>query len=76
MKKFIYQVISFGFLISNLIACKNNLNKPDLSAVSPTTITEQTPNDTDDPAIWIHPTDPSKSMVLGTDKNIKGGLCL
>ena len=26
----------------------------------------------DDPAIWIHPDDPSKSLVLGTDK--KGGL--
>src|SRR4051812_48802963 len=26
----------------------------------------------DDPAIWIHPTDPTVSMVMGTDK--KGGL--
>jgi len=26
----------------------------------------------DDPAIWIHPNDPAKSLVLGTDK--KGGL--
>ncbi len=26
----------------------------------------------DDPAIWVHPEDPSKSLVLGTDK--KGGL--
>lgn len=26
----------------------------------------------DDPAIWIHPDDPAKSLVLGTDK--KGGL--
>lgn len=24
--------------------------------------------DADDPAIWVHPTDPSKSLVLGTDK--------
>lgn len=28
----------------------------------------------DDPAIWIHPTDPSLSVVLGDDK--EGGLCL
>lgn len=28
----------------------------------------------DDPAIWIHPADPARSLVLGTDK--KGGLCL
>ncbi len=26
----------------------------------------------DDPAIWVHPTDPARSLVLGTDK--KGGL--
>ena len=26
----------------------------------------------DDPAIWIHPTDPSKSLIFGTDK--RGGL--
>src|SRR4051812_2362047 len=26
----------------------------------------------DDPAIWVHPVDPAKSLVLGTDK--KGGL--
>jgi 3-phytase len=24
--------------------------------------------DADDPAIWVHPTDPSRSLVLGTDK--------
>ena len=28
----------------------------------------------DDPAIWIHPTDPSQSTILGTDK--KGGLAV
>ena len=26
----------------------------------------------DDPAIWIHPDDPARSLVIGTDK--KGGL--
>lgn len=28
----------------------------------------------DDPAIWIHPTDPARSLVLGDDK--EGGLCV
>jgi 3-phytase len=28
----------------------------------------------DDPAIWVHPTDPDKSLVLGTNK--AGGLCV
>jgi 3-phytase len=36
---------------------------------------ETVPNDPDDPAIWVHPTDPSRSLVLGTDKvEISGGL--
>lgn len=36
--------------------------------VKPVIITEEVLHDTDDPAIWIHPTDPSKSLILGTDK--------
>ncbi len=28
----------------------------------------------DDPAIWVHPTDPSLSLVLGTDKTATGGI--
>jgi 3-phytase len=38
------------------------------AALAPVVITEETPVDSDDPAIWIHPEDPSKSLVLGTDK--------
>ncbi len=28
----------------------------------------------DDPAIWVHPTDPSLSVIIGTDKTATGGL--
>jgi 3-phytase len=38
-------------------------------AVRPTFVTEQVAGDSDDPAIWIHPTDASKSLILGTDKS-------
>jgi 3-phytase len=38
------------------------------AALTPVVITEQTPVDSDDPAIWIHPDDPSESLVIGTDK--------
>lgn len=34
----------------------------------PVVVTERVPHDSDDPAIWIHPDDPSRSLVLGTDK--------
>jgi myo-inositol-hexaphosphate 3-phosphohydrolase len=30
----------------------------------------------DDPAIWIHPTDPSLSTIIGTDKTAGGGLAV
>jgi 3-phytase len=37
-------------------------------ALEPVVVTEQTAVDTDDPAIWINPDDPAKSLILGTDK--------
>lgn len=40
-----------------------------------TAATEVVPADPDDPAIWLHPADPSRSLVLGTDKvEVTGGL--
>jgi 3-phytase len=36
--------------------------------VSPAVETTPSPGDADDPAIWVHPTDPSLSLVIGTDK--------
>lgn len=45
-----------------------------LPAIQPDVITEKTPNDTDDPAIWINPDDASKSIVFGTDKDTNGGI--
>lgn len=50
---------------------------PPLSAaetIRPRVITESTRHDTDDPAIWINPTDPSASLILGTDKDADGAL--
>ncbi len=36
--------------------------------VSPAAATEALAHDADDPAVWIHPTEPVKSLILGTDK--------
>jgi len=41
---------------------------PAIDAANPVVITEQSAVDTDDPAIWINPDDPSQSLILGTDK--------
>lgn len=51
--------------------------EPDLPAVVPRV--ETAPVDgfgdaADDPAIWVHPTEPEKSLVFGTDKTVDGGL--
>lgn len=40
----------------------------DVPRVQPAVVTEPVLHDTDDPAIWIHPTDPTQSLVIGTDK--------
>jgi len=37
-------------------------------------ISEKTAHDTDDPAIWYNEKDVSKSIVFGTDKNVKGAV--
>jgi 3-phytase len=36
--------------------------------IQPRLATEPVTNDPDDPAIWVHPSDPSRSLILGTDK--------
>jgi len=41
--------------------------------LSPAIITDTLPGDSDDPAIWINPTDPAASLVLGTDKGDSTG---
>jgi 3-phytase len=38
------------------------------AALRPTVITDSVMYDTDDPAIWINPTDKSQSLIIGTDK--------
>ncbi len=42
--------------------------------VKPVYVTDSVIHDTDDPAIWINPTDPSKSLIIGTDKDADGAL--
>jgi myo-inositol-hexaphosphate 3-phosphohydrolase len=36
--------------------------------IEPAYATAALPNDPDDPAIWVHPTDPSHSLIMGTMK--------
>ncbi len=41
--------------------------------LTPVGATSPVPHDADDPAVWIHPADPAKSLILGTDKNEETG---
>ena len=57
----------------SLAACK--VRQPVAqTAIKPVFITEPVKYDTDDPAIWINKADPSKSLVIGTDKDADGAL--
>tara|TARA_R110002051_G_scaffold315223_1_gene393356 strand:- start:3749 stop:4765 length:1017 start_codon:yes stop_codon:yes gene_type:complete len=65
MKKILFYIILITFLVS----CTSKL-----PTIAPDIITEQTINDTDDPAIWVNPADASKSIVFGTDKESNGAI--
>jgi len=70
--KFIVAFLFSGILFT---ACKDDKLAPvAANAVKPTAVTEALPHDTDDPSIWIHPTDASKSIIVGNDKDTDGGL--
>ncbi|WP_430402498.1 phytase [Fluviicola sp.] len=46
----------------------------DTIPLKPLVVTDTSIHDTDDPAIWVNPNDPSKSLILGTDKNEDGAV--
>jgi len=61
--------------LAPLLGCaKPGLAEPAAGAVRPRVVTEPVRHDTDDPAIWIDPADPAKSLVVGTDKDTDGAL--
>lgn len=47
---------------------------PETITVNSRVSTSAVPGDADDPAVWVHPTDPAKSVIIGTDKEDEGGL--
>ena len=55
------------FLLSNYSKKKSD-DKNLTGVITPLIITEDVVHDPDDPAIWLHPTDPSQSLIITTDK--------
>lgn len=60
-------------VVSMLMACANQKDDS-IPRLKPVFVTETVVYDTDDPAIWVNPDDPSKSLIIGTDKEEDGAL--
>ncbi|MCS7044610.1 MAG: phytase [Bryobacteraceae bacterium] len=58
--RFIFVLLSLGFALAALL--------PAPVAVKPAAATDPAGDDADDPAIWVHPKDPARSLVIGTNK--------
>lgn len=66
-----HHILTFSSIILALAAC--NSGKVSEEKVMPVIVTDKTPNDTDDPAIWYNSVNPEKSLILGTDKGDSTG---
>lgn len=59
---------------SETLSAKSVYPIHDTIPLKPLFVTDTTAHDTDDPAIWINPNNPSESLILGTDKNEDGAV--
>ncbi len=68
--------LSLIVMTSLLASCSNQATQSDSlgEVVKPLYVTAPVEYDTDDPAIWINPSDPAQSLILGTDKDENGAL--
>jgi len=64
----------FGTMLV-FIGCQSQKKTEAVSVevIQPVVVTQQTLNDTDDPAIWIDYANPENSIILGTDKGTENG---
>jgi 3-phytase len=63
-------IVRLGLIAATLaaLACGSPRVVAQNQAIAPIGETAPVPNESDDPAIWRHPTDPARSLILGTDK--------
>lgn len=83
MKNYFFRVILLSIPFT-IVACKNGVITEDVImvyALGETTPVASNDDAADDPAIWVHQQDATKSLILGTDKkrglmvyNLKGEL--
>jgi 3-phytase len=70
-----YSVVYILILAMITTACQNKADQNSdenpsnsITAVAETAPVQETDDAADDPAIWVHPQDPSKSLIIGTNK--------
>ena len=78
MKQLTILLIGVGAAFSACEEKKQTTNslvaRDSTSIIEPVFVTDTVAHDTDDPAVWINPADPAKSLIIGTDKDQDGGL--
>jgi len=70
-------VLGYIFILSLFLVIFSGCDNTDMhktNALKPIVTTDTVKHDTDDPAIWINPEDPAKSLIIGTDKDEDGAL--
>ena len=73
LKKYFLALVVLGLTAcGEKVKTSKNLDNPE--TIQATVITDTVRHDTDDPAIWINPADSSKSLIIGTDKDVDGAL--
>jgi 3-phytase len=71
--KLFVELTLIALILFFISACTKN-NDSSFNSIKPIVITEPVKHDTDDPAIWINPENPAKSLIIGTDKDEDGAL--
>lgn len=69
-------IIKAGILLAlqGCFAGKKDPASTSGAVVQPVLVSEPVAYDSDDPAVWVNPADPAKSLVIGTDKDANGAL--
>lgn len=72
---YVFNVIVFISVLL-ILGCQKGVseNQNQQNVIKPIVVTDTVKYDTDDPAIWINHTDPSQSLIIGTDKASDGAL--
>lgn len=75
--KFTFSLMGFALLCVSSAGCADTPTIPHVT-IPATLSTEAVSTDADDPALWVHPTDPARSLIIGTNKTTapEGGLAV